>query len=315
MKREVGMRWVMLLQGVLALGLLAGCGGGGETTRVLVVTPDEVRLSYFHWKVGTVSGAGGQEEEFFEIFAKLAIPRSASVYANMKLALPELPRPLGMAGPLALAPGDGISDEAVPLHVYWGAGDVVPAGQPLIVRPGDWLPGFAQPGDLYFYSGHADLDAPVALVTAPRVTADDFTRDYTLPAGEMLAIPRITYPVAPVLNTARPARITWAETPGAAGYLVIAEGDVLGDDNTLQRRIVWTSAARPILFEALYDPTADLLPASAREVFIPAGLFTPCKSVQVSVFAQAAPEIADGMPALKRVNAAMGTYIFATFQM
>ncbi|HOS43712.1 MAG TPA: hypothetical protein PK794_08485, partial [Armatimonadota bacterium] len=315
--REVGMRWAIIVSGVLMLGLLAGCGGGGAGARALAVTPNELRLSYFHWTVGTVAGAGGQEAEFFEIFAKLAMPRGAPVYANMKLALPELPRPLGMAGPLALAPGDGISDEAVPVHVYWGAGDAAPAHQPLIVRPGDWLPGYAPPGDVYFYSGHADLDGPVALATAPGVTAaDGFARSYTLPAGEMLPIPRITYPAAPVFNTARPGRIAWAEMPGAAGYLVIVEGDVLGADNALGRRVVWTSAARPILFEALYDPTADLLPAHAREVIIPAGIFTPCKAVQVSVFAQAAPATdAAGAPTLKRVNAAMGTYVFATFQL
>ncbi len=311
------MRGILMLLGALALVGLAGCGGGGGVAKSVTIPTDQVRLTYFHWKVGTVAGSGGPEDEFHEVFAKLTVPQSAPLRANMTLALEGLTRALVMSGPASIAPEDGLCDDTVPLHVYWGSGNAPAAGQPLTVQPGEWLPGYVRPGDLYFYAGRRDLDGPIPLGATPALAADGgYARAWTLPAGQMLAIPSITYPLAPVINTVRPARIAWGAVPGAAGYLVTVEGEALNDDGQMSHRVIWTSAARPITFDALYDPTADLLPADAREVFIPVGIFTRCESVQVSVFAQSAPDIDATMsPSITRVNAAMGTYAFGTFQM
>lgn len=308
--------WMMLL-GVLALLGLAGCGGGGPVAKGFTIPTDQVRVSYFHWKVSTVSGGGGQDQEFFEVFAKLAEPQSAPLLGNVTLTLEGLARPLALNGPASVAPEDGLSADTVPMRVYWGSGDAAGAGQPLIVRPGDWLPGYTRPGDLYFYAGHRDLDGPVPLATAPALAATGgYARAWTLPAEAMLPIAQITYPVAPVINTARPARIAWTTVPGATGYLVSAKGDALDADKSVTHRVVWTSASRPITFDALFDPTDDLLPATTREVFIPVDIFSKCEAVQVSIFAQGAPAVDTGVaPAIRRVNASYGTYAFGTFQL
>lgn len=313
------MRWGMVLLGILTLCWLTGCGGGGGSreAKPVVVVPDEFRVSYFHWRVGTVSGNGGQDQEFFEVFGKLAEPQSSPIFGNMSLTLDGLSRAMIMNGPATEAPEDGISQEKVPMLIYWGVGDALPAGQPLTVQPGDWLPGYVRPGDFYFYTGHMDLAGSAALAAAPHVTADGgYDNRWSLPAGTMLPLAQMTYPLAPVINSIHPARLAWAEVPGATGYLVEVKGDVLDDQKNVVRRVIWTSAKRPIIFDALYDPTDDLLPASAREVTIPANVFAPCKAVQVSIFAQAPPDIDKStVPTLKRVNASYSTYIFGTFQM
>ena len=124
------MRGVFFITAILILGVLAGCGGGNTDARALVVPPNQVRLSYFHWIVTTVSGGGGQEQEFFEVIGKLALPQSANFLGNVTLALPGLERPLAIHGPAMLAPNDGVSTDTVPTAVYWGVGNSAAAGQP-----------------------------------------------------------------------------------------------------------------------------------------------------------------------------------------
>ncbi|HEY3416570.1 MAG TPA: hypothetical protein VGM23_06780 [Armatimonadota bacterium] len=312
------MRWLYVMAIVGLIGGLAGCGGGGGNgDQPLTARGNMLVVSYFDWLI-TTPPPQPQGQEFYQVSASLWMPQTAPLLSGLTLHMPYTVISPILTGPALLSPTSGTNELGVPLYVYWGSATVAPTGQPTIVAPGAYCPGYIRPTEsLYLYSGTNDLDSPVSVSGSYNlVGGSGYTRTWTVPDGQQMpAAVSITQPMAPVANTLQPIHIAWNAVPNVSGYLVNVEADLKDKDKNVIRHIAWTSAPQAAFFDTVFDLSDLLLPATTLSVDVPAGIFRGCDAIQVDILAQAAPYVDQTQqPALRIVNASMSTQVFALFE-
>ncbi|MHB9132891.1 MAG: hypothetical protein ACYDBB_17625 [Armatimonadota bacterium] len=311
------MRWYLWLGIAVLLVLMIGCGGGGNDQPIVTDT-NRLVVHYLDWLI-TMPQRAEQDQEFFEVSAKLWMPQDAPLLNTLMLTCPQENLTFPLGGPGIISATDGTNKEGIPIHVYWGVGESLPANQPVQVQPQTILPGYIRPtGDIYIYAGGRELDSAVNVAGVYHaVDNTDFNYQWTIPAGtEMLKPANITLPVSVAVNSKKPITIAWDPVPGAMGYLVNIEGDIKNQEGVKVAHVVWTSATRPIVFEALMDYTKDLLPATVNQVTVPATVFQRCESLQVNVLAHGTPAVDTTVTPTLTINCgSLSTCIFALFEM
>jgi hypothetical protein len=298
--------------------LLAGCGGSGGVPAPLAshtATADTLVVSYSHWVITVPQDTGGDaSQDFFTYAARLWMAPTAPLLTTVRLAPPVEALADTLNGPRTLDPADG-THAGPPDVLYWGTGDTVAAGQPRVVRAGEWQPGYVRPAEsLYLYSASKDSEVTVPVSGEYRLTADGLERAWHLDGTTMmLPVAKLTTPDAIVVDTAKPLALTWADVPGALGYFVYAEGEVVDANKAVLRRVQWNVGDAPIIFSAVYDLTPYLVPATVHAATIPAKVFSGCKSIQVHVAAMAPPVTRATSPALTVLNTSLTSRVYATF--
>lgn len=308
------MRWLGLWAGVLLAIVVAGCGGGNHTTLPQTGDQSELRVTYFYGRT-TIAQQTTQEE--FNISAKLWIQQNDALLTNPTWTVPLQTTSLTLAGPSLIPPTDGVNAYGVPVVVFWGQGASIPGNQPTVVQPSELMPGYVRPSDnLYLYEDVEQLTGNVPVVGQYALQADGgYTRTWNVNGvSNMLPAATITSPSAIAVNQQQPIKVQWDAVPGAAGYFVDVESQVKDAQGNLLGKVVWTSATKATIFDAVYDFSPLLLPADTRSVTIPAGVFAGCSSISISVLTQAAGyRNTSAIPALRIVNASLATGIFALY--
>jgi hypothetical protein len=305
--------WAVLA--LLAAGLL-GCDGDPAAPRVTVAEPEPglVTMHFFDRKI-TLPRTDASEN--YQLTTRLWVAQDAPLHNALKITMPwpeKTPRP---SGPLLPPRSDGTNKLTVPVRVFWGEGQVVGAGQPVTVFPGQWLPGYRRPrADLYQYESLLLLPSPIPVAGAYRMAdGEALLREWTIPLGlEMPAPVELAEPTL-VANSQKPIVARWRPVSNAAGYLVFVEADLPDQTGAVARHIVWTSATSAMTLESVYDYAPYLLPGTARQVTVPANIFRGCETIMINVLA-VAPTFEDdpAQPTVRIHAASLASHLVVLYQ-
>ncbi len=313
------------MRGWVALGvvlLLAGCGGGGGQAAKPVVdthtaTANTLVVSYSHWVISVPQDSGqNASQDFFTYAAHLWTSPSAALLTGVKLTPPAATLADTLVGPQTIDPADGTLT-GPPNVIYWGSGTAIASGQPTVVQTGAWMPGYIHPTEsLYLYDAAKDSGATEPVSGDYHLTADGGV-DHTWHvdgANVMLDAALVTAPDVIVVDTLHAIDFTWSDLPGVKGYYAYAEGDVTDANGKVLRHVLWNIGATPLIFDAVYDLTPYLVPATQHGATIPAGVFYGCRSIQIHVAAMTPPaQFLTTSPALTVLNTSLSSRVYATF--
>ncbi len=311
------MRRLLLMSVLLMLPLLWGCGGGKTTVTAAqpnTATANRLDINYLYLLMNLPeSNATEDYSATVRLWRRANEPR----LFNLSLSMPYSPQPLPLGSPGFLSPTDGTNTSGVPYLVYWGNHETIPAGQPLRMATGAYLPGYIKPADdLFIYGANFDLTADSAVAGQYSITdGADYGYGWAVPDDyAMMGGTVITKPDLIIINSAQPITVVWNAVPHAVGYFVYIEGDVEDQQKELIGRILWTSAAQAADYDAIYDLTPDLLPSTTLTVTAPAQIFHDCTLIRVYVVAQGPTFVNDAtQPALHILSSSVTMSIFTLF--
>jgi len=316
------MRWWMIIGMALLLSLLPGCGGGngGSGGQPERKSANLLTVNYLDARTVIPQAHGStqvQSTESYEVSTTLRVFDALPVQTHLLLDLPATGKTLAYSGPYPLSSTDGTYSGNVPIKVYWGSGQMVPDHQPYMLTPGMVLPGYQHVKGLKsMYICSVGFDSPLPISGTYTLSAEGgFFQSWETPATQQVVAPvTITDPQLPAVNALQPLHISWEPVPGAIGYLVIV--DSLHDQQNVSGELAeWSSAPKPIIFEAIDYHVPYLLPASVHEVTVPATIFRGCKTILVRILAHGDPYFdTKSTPNLRLIGGAMTSAVYGVYE-